>query len=290
MRLNESSLETKEPYHIPGYCGYCPQFKYKIKETFGKTTHDLLTSPDICRSTWPVLAPLEDVQTTDKESVRHKEALINSRGRQHGDQKYGTNMVPGYTGYIPKGQHFFGDRYAIFTGDAISHMEDDQQSYVDQQTRLRTLIKDQCMNGLSGNSQRKLPLTARSKKTKMYFPKGIQHSLSPYTYSNDDPRKYMLSGYTGFVPKSRETIGMGYPDITKKALCEFTSVAAESKACDKTPVVIRRPQKKLVDTKPIYIHDSGMVPHYTGHVPGEKFRFGRTFGFSTTNAVTNTKL
>lgn len=63
------------------------------------------------------------------------------------------------------------------------------------------------MNGLSGNSQRKLPLTARSKKTKMYFPKGIQHSLSPYTYSNDDPRKYMLSGYTGFVPKSRETIG-----------------------------------------------------------------------------------
>ena len=63
-------------------------------------------------------------------------------------------------------------------------------------------------------------------------------------------------------------IGMGYPDITKKALCEFTSVAAESKACEKTPVVIRRPQKKLVDTKPIYIHDSGMVPHYTGHVPG----------------------
>lgn len=61
---------------------------------------------------------------------------------------------------------------------------------------------------------------------------------------------------------------MGYPDITKKALCEFTSVAAESKACEKTPVVIRRPQKKLVDTKPIYIHDSGMVPHYTGHVPG----------------------
>lgn len=111
------------------------------------------------------------------------------------------------TGYIPKGQHYFGDRYAIFTGDAISHMENDQQSYVDQQTRLRTLIKDQCMNGLCGNSQRKLPLAERSKKTKMYFPKGIQHSLSPYTYSNDDPRKYMLSGYTGFVPKSRETIG-----------------------------------------------------------------------------------
>ena len=61
---------------------------------------------------------------------------------------------------------------------------------------------------------------------------------------------------------------MGYPDVTKKALCEFASVAAESKVCEKTAVVIRRPQKKHVDTKPIYIHDSGMVPRYTGHVPG----------------------
>ena len=130
-------------------------------------------------------------------------------------------------GYIPKGQHYFGERYAIFSEDAISHMEIDQQAYVDQQTRLRTAIKDQCMNGLSGNSQRKLPLQARSKKTKMYFPNVIQHSLSPYTYSNDDPRKYMLSGYTGFVPKSRETIGKSVDKIILDHFtfaCRFTCV------------------------------------------------------------------
>ena len=92
-------------------------------------------------------------------------------------------------------------------------MEKDQQTYVDQQSGLRSLIKEQCVE----NGQRKLPLTARTKKTKMYFPKGIQHSLSPYTYNNDDPRKYMLSGYTGFVPKSRETIGTLIFNITFQA-------------------------------------------------------------------------
>jgi len=86
-------------------------------------------------------------------------------------------------------------------------MESDQQKYADQESRLRSLIRDQYVSGLVECGQRVLPLGARNKKTKMYFPKGIQHSLSPYTYNNDDPRKYMLSGYTGFVPKSKETIG-----------------------------------------------------------------------------------
>ena len=73
---------------------------------------------------------------------------------------------------------------------------------------------------------------------------------------------------------------MGYPDITKKALCEFTTKSLEAKALEKTPVVIRRPQKKQIDTKPIYIHDSGMVPHYTGHVPGKLDLFKIWFCFS----------
>jgi len=61
---------------------------------------------------------------------------------------------------------------------------------------------------------------------------------------------------------------MSYADVTKKALCEFSTESVENKALEKAPVVICRPQKSQVDTKPIYIQDSGMVPHYTGHVPG----------------------
>ena len=76
---------------------------------------------------------------------------------------------------------------------------------------------------------------------------------------------------------------MGYPDITKKALCKFSTESAESKALEKAPIVIRRPQKKLIDTKPIYIPDSGMVPHYTGHVPGNFYSSLTHFNFLVHN-------
>ena len=65
---------------------------------------------------------------------------------------------------------------------------------------------------------------------------------------------------------------MSYAEVTRKALCEFTTESAENKATEKAPIVICRPQISQDDTKPIYIQDSGMVPHYTGHVPGKLYR------------------
>lgn len=289
MRLDESSLETVKPYHIPGYCGYCPQFKYKINDTFGKATHDLLTAPGISRSKMPVLAPLEGRKEMDIE--KRKLSLIESRGENLGDQKYGVQMVPGYTGYIPKGQHYYGERYAGFSRNAIAHMEHAQQQYDQKQQNLRKVIRSQYCDredNADSSSRFVLPLQPILEKTKMYFPKGKQHSLSPYTYGNADPRKYMMSGYTGFVPCSRGLIGMGYPKYTNKALCDFTTCYIETKTNAKLPIVIKRPAKAAENTKPIYYEDSGMVPHYTGHIPGEKFRYGRTFGYSTTDAVPRT--
>lgn len=282
MRLGDSSLETVEPYHIPGYCGYCPQFKYRINDTFGKTTHELLTAPDISRSKNAVLAPIEG--RSEAESERKKVGLIESRGINLGDQKYGMTMVPGYTGYIPKGQHYYGERYAGFSRNAIAHMEHAQQQYDQKQQNLHNVIKSQ-YHEKDRNGGHKVPLRPIVEKTKMYFPKGKQHSLSPYTYNNADPRKYMMSGYTGFVPCSRGLIGMGYPKYTNKALCDFTTQYIETKTNAKLPIVINRPPKPVENIKPIYYKDSGMVPHYTGHIPGEKFRYGRTFGHSTTNAI-----
>lgn len=61
---------------------------------------------------------------------------------------------------------------------------------------------------------------------------------------------------------------MGYPNVTNQALCDFTNVFAEAKVVSKAPIVLKRPENVYIDTKPIYYKDSGMVPHYTGHVPG----------------------
>lgn len=97
----------------------------------------------------------------------------------------------------------------------------------------------------------------------------MQHSLSPFILSNDDPKKFLMSGYTGFVPLSRGQMGMGYPLLTNKALCSFSDETARVKAVQDQPVVIRRPGVKPVKTSTIYeLKGSGLVPHYTGHVPG----------------------
>ena len=71
------------------------------------------------------------------------------------------------------------------------------------------------------------------------------------------------------MPRSRKFMGMGYPMFTNKALCEFTDECTRIKRLEGQPVKIARPEFKLVDTKPIYIKQKGLVPHYTGHVPGE---------------------
>ena len=56
--------------------------------------------------------------------------------------------------------------------------------------------------------------------------------------------------------------------MTNKALCQFANQHSEKTAARTNPVVLQRPTKKCENTKPIYYADSGMVPHYTGHVPG----------------------
>lgn len=66
---------------------------------------------------------------------------------------------------------------------------------------------------------------------------------------------------------------MGYPKYTNKALCDFTTSYRDTKANAKLPIVLNRPAKPVENSKPIYYKDSGMVPHYTGHIPGMFYFF-----------------
>ena len=53
--------------------------------------------------------------------------LLRSRTKSLGDRKLLEKMVPGYTGFIPKSQHYFGKRYAENCVNAISDFESDQR-------------------------------------------------------------------------------------------------------------------------------------------------------------------
>lgn len=43
MSLN--SILTPQPNYIPGYTGYCPQYKYRVGDTYGSLTHKVLIDP-----------------------------------------------------------------------------------------------------------------------------------------------------------------------------------------------------------------------------------------------------
>jgi hypothetical protein len=64
-------------------------------------------------------------------------------------------------------------------------------------------------------------------------------------------------------------IGSGYPKISNKGLCDFTDECERLKDIQFKPIKVHRQIVKKSESKPLYLKDTGMVPHYTGHVPGK---------------------
>lgn len=290
----KSILMTPDPYHTPGYGGYCPQFKYQIGQTFGKTTSRLLEDPNVPSSGRLVLTEIYPGVTESDRLQEQRKHLLMTRTQSWGDQKLVNGMVPGYTGFIPKSEHYFGKRYAENCGNAISDFENDQRKHNKELQMLKTLdalqsgkMEPHNVDELPPISTRyRTPLQPIAKEPKPYIsPYAPQHSTSPYFMKNDRKMKCYMSGYTGFVPRSRGLLGKGYPIITHNALNEFTDDFKFYKTHKARPVVVERVDKTMMDTTPIYPVETGLVPHYTGHIPGEKFRYGRTFGHSTQDAM-----
>ena len=78
-----------------------------------------------------------------------------------------------------------------------------------------------------------------------------------------------VTGYTGFVPRARPRLGMGYPIITHEALNEFTSDTKRLTDIKEQGITIHREERPIKDSRLIYPVESGLVPHYTGHIPGK---------------------
>lgn len=163
-------------------------------------------------------------------------------------------MVPGYTGYIPKKLHYFGSRYAQTSRYAISDFRVDREH---RKEKMKSV------------SDSEMPLGSVSSKPAPYPPMyNKQYPVSPFVMPIGHPQKFFMSGYTGFVPKARKYLGQGYPIITHRALDEDAQESARFNIAKHAPVVLDKTSVPLLPLSTLYTKGQGLMPHYTGHIPG----------------------
>ncbi|CAL8281520.1 ciliary microtubule inner protein 2B [Gadus morhua] len=306
-------LMTPDPQYIPGYAGYCPQLKYNMGQTYGQLTHKLLTSPEVRRSSRLVLSTgypqtadrldwttdrpdliadrpdrtsdrLErniygpDWSTERPEQTGH-ETLLTTR-LHRGEDRNLDNMIPGYTGFIPKRQKYFAQTYSQTCRGALKEFTRDQN------TRLHSQSSNLPVHYRSPEFQGKKLYTPLAAVCDELPPPHAQKAWkplgSPYLMHDQSPHKYFISGFTGYVPQSRFLIGRGYPATTNEALIQF---GREMRSEPSSYADMRRKSSTLPPIPTVYPSSDGLLPFYDGHVPGYKFTYGNTFGKLTHNAL-----
>ncbi|XP_014347167.1 ciliary microtubule inner protein 2A [Latimeria chalumnae] len=270
MGAQRPSFFPKEPYYIPGYGGFCPQYRFQIGQTYGKTTSDLLMDPNIDWSERMVLAPTESPRIIEKPETEVKLPPIS-------DQVIGGKLVPGYTGYVPFSKFQYGYGYSKMSEDTgqkfLRFREELEQRH---ESPMKVTFTDNTTQLVSHRQTNPLQQRAQSpdmSRFTTYSKK--EHLLNP---SFPTIQRRAIAGYMGFVPHFCWTFGHSYRDGVKKALDKF----------DQEQMILRAPKKE--PEKPnfnpgvkIYT-GSGLIPHYTGFIPGAQFTHGLTFGESSRRA------
>ncbi|CAH1989132.1 unnamed protein product [Acanthoscelides obtectus] len=113
-------VSSPNPHFIPGYTGFCPQYKYRLGDTFGTTTHKVLLDPTVHHAEKLVLS---DRSGDDFQTFRPATKEIDIVNERHGDTIYRHPMVPGYEGFVPKEHGKFGQRYTVQATEALADFE-----------------------------------------------------------------------------------------------------------------------------------------------------------------------
>ncbi|TNN71352.1 Protein FAM166B [Liparis tanakae] len=163
------------------------------------------------------------------------------------------HYVPGYTGYCPQLKYNMGKAYGQLTAELLTSP--------DVQRSDRPVLQ----TGHIPSTESDVGLTLRS--------------IPECNF------KKMIPGYTGFtghVPKSRFLMGKGFPVTTNQALIQF---GKQQRTLLTSQGVPGRRDSSIPPMPTIYPSNSGVVPSFTGHIPGYKFMYGQTFGQLSRNAL-----
>uniref|UniRef100_A0A8D3BEY1 Ciliary microtubule inner protein 2B n=1 Tax=Scophthalmus maximus TaxID=52904 RepID=A0A8D3BEY1_SCOMX len=252
-------LLTPDPHYVPGYTGYCPQLKFNMGRTYSQHTAELLTSPDVKHSGRLVLHG-GHVPSTDTHDA------LTPRGVPDSNLK---KPIPGYTGFIPRSQNYFSCSFSETCCKAQAEFQQERRARAPRRsTHLPVVVN--CTSQPFDRPKR--TQTTISNKEVSFKPLTSFTTISPYSMEDDNQHKYFISGFAGHVPKYRYLIGRGFPIITNQALIDF------GKQQQSDPTLRRTAGTSSPMLPTIYPSKGGVVPSFTGHIPGHRFMFGHTFG------------
>lgn len=271
-------VSTPQPHFIPGYTGHCPQYNYRIGKTYASLTHKLLIDPCVRHSPKILIACSDGVETaTDKPTLKEVDLIKTSERQSDAVLKY--PIIPGYDGFIPNLHRKIGDRFlAAATAGVAEHVQYMQRYKCEQRLIQRGLIKKTEIKTMKQEKDLECKTPKETHEdTKIPYSK----HTPPHFMADEDPQKYIKKGYDGHVPMAFKRIGEPNKELTANALREFS--------CDYNGRLHPQLQQIAEDKMnarsfKIYHRTTGMIPNYTGHVPGEMFKFGKTYGKNTINA------
>ncbi|XP_045528378.1 elongator complex protein 3 isoform X1 [Pieris brassicae] len=263
-------VSIAQPHYIPGYTGHCPEYKYRIGDTYGSTTHKILLDPSVNHSERLVLS---DRTADDFQIFRPPQQaidVVNARFR-NGDPVYKHPMIPGYEGFLPRLNAHFGQRYTVAATEALSEFQKLQLNQRSARNQLERVVDLQAGKGqpwnlvdrFSATAEFKLPLVVVRpecagilRDLPMDEPKlsPASHSISPYFMEDSDPQKYIKKGFAGHVPYGFQRFGDSSKKVTNSALCDFSSNYRRRQSTEWAPVNV---VKNLHDA--LSGHTSGSV-------------------------------
>ncbi|KAM0725237.1 CIMIP2 protein [Formica fusca] len=167
MTVGTELLITAEPHLIPGYTGYCPQYRFKYGETYAKATHKLLLDPAVNHADTLILS---NRVTDNYEAWRPPKSdinVVNARFKRT-DPVFVHPMLPGYEGFIPGLSARIGQRYMVLATEGLADFERQQLRAKATLNQLRKMVTVQSGRAEPRNleerslikSQFKLPMLA----------------------------------------------------------------------------------------------------------------------------------
>ncbi|XP_036710999.1 protein FAM166B isoform X2 [Balaenoptera musculus] len=243
-------LNPQNPHYIPGYTGHCPLLRFSMGQTYGQMTGQLLrSSPGLA---WP---PAHRTLLPPIRPPRSPEAPRKSLPVRRGHERLSSSMIPGYTGFVPQAQFIFAKNRSQVWAEALN---DFTQWYGGQ--RSQELSKEaEGEKDVEKDQEPKLEAELEMEKEPELGQEAEQ--ASPYSMDDRDPRKFFMSGFTGYVPRARFLFGSSFPVLSNQALQEFGQMKSGGRS--------QKDPKHLPSLSRTYPQNLGLLPKYGGYVPGE---------------------